>query len=53
VPGKLLGARNGDRQEWQLESIIENPYQKVGELMNQINPEKYPVPENYSNVDFV
>jgi non-ribosomal peptide synthetase component F len=36
-----------------LESIIENPYQKVGDLMNQINPEKYPVPENYSNVDFV
>jgi hypothetical protein len=36
-----------------LESIIENPYQTVEDLLNQINPGKYPEPENYDDIDFV
>ncbi len=36
-----------------VESLIKDPNQLIGELMRQVDPGKYPEPENFDEVDFV
>ena len=42
-----------ENMEVLIESIVEISYQTIGHFMKQIDPLKYPEPENYHDTDFI